>query len=463
MASALSGALAGVKTAVSRIFWSSLIFVLAAPVSMAFAQGGPTNAESSLEAITVQAPRPDWERILSPGAVTVVEPDRFKGAQKNLAEFLDQVPGLFVHRVTGAGQYTTVRMRGSTSAQVNVYVDGVLQNFGNDAAVDISLIPVSQVARIEVYRGYVPVRFSGAPIGGVINVVTKKAETLGATIEAGVASLNGQRYTLTATTPTFWGGSLLLGAHYDQSEGNYKFHNTGLYRGHYHIATLNRSRTEFRRKNNEYSNADFLTKWQNNNFSFKVAHKTTDRSLPDPSNIDYIMINANYNYFKRQSVKQTDFVAGYRNTIADFDFGIQLYHVSQDKRVNAHHHPCVDEPVGSQNCGNYPIWPGSIFEYRDTVKKGGQVDISYTIWDNLIEAYADYSEEHLHVIANDWVLPYNSTPLIDMTKRYFPDYYETRYHFQVQDTVKFGKNDSTKLTAVYKYDKVKSTGNNTGD
>ena len=130
----------------------------------AWAQDEGSEAEVTLQTITVEATRPDWEKILSPGSVSVVEPDDFKGEQKNLAELLDQVPGLFVHRATGSGQYTTVSMRGSTAAQVNIYVDGVLQNLGNDIAVDISLIPLSQVARVEVYRGYVPVRFAGAPI-----------------------------------------------------------------------------------------------------------------------------------------------------------------------------------------------------------------------------------------------------------------------------------------------------------
>ena len=58
-------------------------------------------------------------------------------------------------------------LRGCNAAQVTIYVDGVPQNLGQDGAMDLSLIPMSNVARIEVYRGYVPARFSGAPIGGL--------------------------------------------------------------------------------------------------------------------------------------------------------------------------------------------------------------------------------------------------------------------------------------------------------
>lgn len=111
--------------------------------------------------VTVEAKRPDWESKLSPGTVTVIRPEEFKGEQKDLADFLKMVPGVHVREVNGKGQYTVVTVRGSTAAQVGVFVDGILTNLGGDAAVDISTIPVKNVERIEVYRGYIPARFGG--------------------------------------------------------------------------------------------------------------------------------------------------------------------------------------------------------------------------------------------------------------------------------------------------------------
>ena len=127
-----------------------------------------------LEGVTVEAKRPDWEAKLSPGTVTVIRPDDYKGEQKDLPDLLKMVPGVHVRELNGKGQYTTVSVRGSTAAQVGVFVDGVLFNLGGDAAADISTIPVHNVERIEVYRGYIPARFGGTFMGGVINVVTKR-------------------------------------------------------------------------------------------------------------------------------------------------------------------------------------------------------------------------------------------------------------------------------------------------
>lgn len=114
-----------------------------------------------LEGVTVEAKRPDWEAKLSPGTVTVIRPDDYKGEQKDLPDLLKMVPGVHVRELNGKGQYTTVSVRGSTAAQVGVFVDGVLFNLGGDAAADISTIPVHNVERIEVYRGYIPARFGG--------------------------------------------------------------------------------------------------------------------------------------------------------------------------------------------------------------------------------------------------------------------------------------------------------------
>ena len=54
--------------------------------------------------VTVEAKRPDWESKLSPGTVTVIRPEEFKGEQKDLADFLKMVPGVHVREVNGKGQ-----------------------------------------------------------------------------------------------------------------------------------------------------------------------------------------------------------------------------------------------------------------------------------------------------------------------------------------------------------------------
>ncbi|WP_302178588.1 TonB-dependent receptor plug domain-containing protein [Phascolarctobacterium succinatutens] len=178
----------------------------------------------SLDAMTVEAKRPDWESKLSPGTVNIVRPDEFKGEQKSLPDLLLTVPGVHVREVNGKGQYTTVTMRGSTAAQVGIFIDGVLANLGGDTAVDLSTIPVKNVERIEVYRGYIPSRFGGTFMGGVINIVTKKPETTDVSLEVGKSSYGGKRGSMEITAP-LGDGSLMVGTNYESSDGDFKYKN----------------------------------------------------------------------------------------------------------------------------------------------------------------------------------------------------------------------------------------------
>lgn len=180
--------------------------------------------EFELAGITVEAKRPDWESKLSPGTVTVIRPEEYKGEQKDLPDLLKMVPGVHVREVNGKGQYTVVSVRGSTAAQVGVFVDGVMTNLGGDAAVDISTIPVKNVERIEVYRGYIPARFGGTFIGGVINVVTKKPTKANISAELGKASFGGKSASLEVVSPLA-SGSLLVGLNYEAAKGDFPYHN----------------------------------------------------------------------------------------------------------------------------------------------------------------------------------------------------------------------------------------------
>ena len=192
----------------------------------AFAETTNAKAELAfdLEGITVEARRPDWETKLSPGSVTIIRPDDYKGEQKTLPDLMRKVPGVHVREVNGKGQYTTVTVRGSTAAQVGVFIDGVLSNLGGDAAADLSTIPVANVERIEVYRGYVPARFAGTFIGGVINIVTKKPEKADVSVELGKSSYGGKKGAVEVTAP-LGSGSLMFGTSYESSDGDFKYKN----------------------------------------------------------------------------------------------------------------------------------------------------------------------------------------------------------------------------------------------
>ena len=111
-----------------------------------------------------------------PGSfTTVISPERFETRIKSAPEILSQTVGVDVTSLGGEGQLSTVSIRGSTSEQVAVFVDGVRINTSRTGTVDFSTIPIDSIERIEVIRGAASARFGTGAMGGVINIVTKKA------------------------------------------------------------------------------------------------------------------------------------------------------------------------------------------------------------------------------------------------------------------------------------------------
>jgi vitamin B12 transporter len=116
------------------------------------------------------------ERV--PAAITVLtRQDIEERGYQTLAEALRAVPGMNVVQLGGPGQPSSAFVRGSNSNHVLVLLDGVpvndpsepngAFNFGNDLLFDIE--------RIEVVRGPASSLYGSAAIGGVVNLVTRRA------------------------------------------------------------------------------------------------------------------------------------------------------------------------------------------------------------------------------------------------------------------------------------------------
>ncbi len=125
------------------------------------------------EIIVKEKKIPEKEEKL-PYTKTVIKIEKFKFEEKTLGEFLKNTPGIHITNLSGRGSYTITSIRGSTSSQVLIYIDGILVNSGGQSAVDLSTIPIEEIDKIEIYRGNVPAKFGRGGIGGVINIITKK-------------------------------------------------------------------------------------------------------------------------------------------------------------------------------------------------------------------------------------------------------------------------------------------------
>jgi iron complex outermembrane receptor protein len=108
-----------------------------------------------------------------PVFVEVIEMDRFAGRLVSTEDVLRQAAGVSVRNFGGLGAYATVSIRGSSSDQVVVLVDGVRLNEATGGGVDLGSIPPEQIKRIEIIRGGDTAFFGEGAVGGVVNIVTR--------------------------------------------------------------------------------------------------------------------------------------------------------------------------------------------------------------------------------------------------------------------------------------------------
>src|SRR6185369_11397724 len=94
----------------------------------------------------------------------------------DLLELLRLQPGVDVVRTGGAGQQTSVFLRGSNSNHVLVLVDGVRVASANTGAFAFENLPLDAVERIEIVRGPRASYWGSDAIGGVIQIFTRRLD-----------------------------------------------------------------------------------------------------------------------------------------------------------------------------------------------------------------------------------------------------------------------------------------------
>jgi vitamin B12 transporter len=90
------------------------------------------------------------------------------------SEVLRQVPGVVIEQSGSAGNQADVSIRGSTTAQTLILLDGVDVNSGATGGFDISDVTSDNLSRIEVVRGAGGALYGSSAIGGVVNLITRE-------------------------------------------------------------------------------------------------------------------------------------------------------------------------------------------------------------------------------------------------------------------------------------------------
>ena len=109
--------------------------------------------------------------------VTVITEEELKTYNYvTVDDALRQVPGLEVQRSGSTGKQSQVRIRGTSTQQVQVLIDGERVKSPTAGSFDFSDLSLDQISRIEVVRGPQSTLHGADAIGGVIQIFTKRGQ-----------------------------------------------------------------------------------------------------------------------------------------------------------------------------------------------------------------------------------------------------------------------------------------------
>jgi outer membrane cobalamin receptor len=154
-----------------------------------------------------------------PGFTTVIDRESFDNQVTSLPEVLDRSVGLQVQSLGGLGAFSTVSVRGSSSEQIEVYLDDVLMNAASGGGVNLSNLPLTNIGRIEVSRG---AGQEGNGLGGTVHIRTRDSDSTRRGINASWGSFDTRELNAIASG-NFRRARYLAIADYAASDNNFGF------------------------------------------------------------------------------------------------------------------------------------------------------------------------------------------------------------------------------------------------
>ncbi|HEY0781906.1 MAG TPA: TonB-dependent receptor, partial [Thermoanaerobaculia bacterium] len=133
----------------------------------------PATPPTFSDTLVVSASLGSEERDAVPATATVIDDKEIAARQVAiLSDLIATVPGVNISQAGGAGQQTSLFLRGSNSNQTLLLWNGIPLNDPYFGGANWQFVPLDGVARVEVVRGPFSALYGTDAVGGVIQVLT---------------------------------------------------------------------------------------------------------------------------------------------------------------------------------------------------------------------------------------------------------------------------------------------------
>jgi outer membrane cobalamin receptor len=301
---------------------ATLVFAYLAAAVPVLALPMDSTKTFSLDEVVVTATRTPIPVAESPSPVEVIDGRMIREMNgTTVGDVLRSSSSVFLKERGAGGALKTLSLRGTASEHVLVLVNGTRFNNFQNGSVDLGLLPVNDVERIEIARGGSSALYGADALGGVVNVMTRRADSkLRARTELAVGSFGYQRLLQEGQGRTGAVG-LLAGYASERARDDYAF---ALHRLGSSDTTVERHNDDFHRKQ-FYLHGD-VNPDEQSLILFSAQSAFTNRGVPGPTS------------FLSEQARQNDDDANFSLTYSDrrfdrlhltlataFRYGLQRY------------------------------------------------------------------------------------------------------------------------------------------
>jgi vitamin B12 transporter len=217
--------------------------------------------------------------------MTVITADDIKLMNAHtVADVLNTVTGVQVFNTGGPGSIATASIQGSDNRHVTVFMDGIPLNNLSDNVVDLGVLSVRNIEKIEIVKGPASSAW-GSALGGVINIITKSGKEDASANK--VSASYGEKRT-----------------------GDFSVETSGKQDRFGYYLTAGRLLTDGFRPNNDFSG---------NNVYAKLTYDVTEKTR--------VVFTAGYDKIERGDVELPDFDFSRDNTVETSNSSVSLYSV----------------------------------------------------------------------------------------------------------------------------------------
>ncbi|MEL6560882.1 MAG: TonB-dependent receptor, partial [Bacteroidota bacterium] len=160
-------------------------------------------------------------KSIDPIQMTVLESKDLRAQPLGARDLIKKATGVQVREQGGLGSNISFSLNGLSGRSVRIYLDGTpIEFLGNGLA--LNAIPISQVERVEVYKGVIPIDVATDALGGGINIITRniKGTYMEATYQVG--SFNTHRMSFIGKQELNPKMTLGFSGFYNFSDNNYR-------------------------------------------------------------------------------------------------------------------------------------------------------------------------------------------------------------------------------------------------